>query len=80
VIAVEDRGPGIPAADRAQLFETGHQIDAEFTGNVAGVGIGLTMVREITTRLGGRLELRDAVPHGCGFEMTFPRRRPETPR
>jgi signal transduction histidine kinase len=80
VIAVEDRGPGIPAAERAQLFETGHQIDAEFTGNVAGVGIGLTMVREITTRLGGRLELRDAVPHGCRFEMTFPRRRPETPR
>lgn len=80
VVAVEDRGPGIPTTERAQLFDTGHQIDAEFTGNVAGVGVGLTMVREITTRLGGRLDLHDAVPHGCRFEMTFPRRRPETSR
>lgn len=75
VVAVEDHGPGIPAAERAQLFETGHQVDAEFTGNVAGVGIGLAMVREITTRLGGRLDLQDAVPHGCRFEMTFPLQR-----
>ena len=80
VVAVEDRGPGIPAVDRAQLFETGHQIDAEFTGNVAGVGVGLAMVREITTRLGGRLELHDVAPHGCRFEMTFPLRRPGTQR
>lgn len=80
VIAVEDRGPGIPAADRAQLFETGHQIDAEFTGNVAGIGIGLAMVREITTRLGGRLELHDAAPQGCRFEMTFPLRPPGAQR
>lgn len=77
LVAVEDRGPGIPAAERAQLFDTGHQIDAEFTGNVAGIGVGLTMVREITNRLGGRLELHDAVPHGCRFEMTFPVQRRE---
>lgn len=80
VIAVEDHGPGIPAAERAQLFETGHQIDQDFTGNVAGVGVGLAMVREITTRLGGRLELRDAQPKGCRFELTFPITRTEASR
>lgn len=71
-IAVEDHGPGIPLDQRAELFAAGHQIDTEFTGNVAGVGIGLAMVREITTRLGGRLSLEDASPHGCRFVMTFP--------
>lgn len=71
-IAVEDHGPGIPAGERAQLFETGHQVDEDFTGNVAGAGVGLAMVREITSRLGGRLELQDAMPCGCRFVMTFP--------
>lgn len=73
-IAVEDRGPGIPADQRAGLFDTGFQIDADFTGNVAGAGVGLAMVREIATRLGGSLLLEDAVPNGCRFVMTFPLR------
>ena len=71
-IAVEDHGPGIPPSERAQLFETGHQIDVDFTGNVAGAGVGLAMVREIAARLGGRLELQDVVPHGSRFVLTFP--------
>lgn len=78
-IAVEDRGPGIPVDQRDELFATGHQIDADFTGNVAGAGVGLAMVREIATRLGGSLVLEDAVPHGCRFVMTFPRRDGATP-
>jgi signal transduction histidine kinase len=73
-IAVEDHGPGIPADQRSELFDTGYQIDADFTGNVAGAGVGLAMVREIATRLGGSLTLEDAVPQGCRFVMTFPLR------
>lgn len=73
-IAVEDHGPGIPADQRSELFDTGYQIDDDFTGNVAGAGVGLAMVREIATRLGGSLTLEDAVPHGCRFVMTFPLR------
>lgn len=71
-IAVEDRGPGIPHAERAELFEAFHQVDTEFTGAVPGAGIGLAIVREIAVRLGGRLELRDAEPHGAVFTLTFP--------
>jgi signal transduction histidine kinase len=73
-IEVEDRGPGIPATEREQLFGLFHQRDEDFTGAVAGAGIGLAMVQEITSRLGGRLELRDARPQGCIFALTFPPR------
>ncbi|MFY9341400.1 MAG: ATP-binding protein [Planctomycetota bacterium] len=72
VIEVEDRGPGIPASERAPVLGAFHQIDSDFTGNVQGAGIGLAIVREIVRRLGGRLDLRDAVPHGAVFELTFP--------
>lgn len=71
-IEVEDRGPGIPAHERTNLFATFHQVEADFTGNVPGAGIGLAMVREITTRLRGTLDLRDAEPHGCVFTLTLP--------
>ncbi len=71
-IEVEDRGPGIPAHERTNLFATFHQVETDFTGNVPGAGIGLAMVREITTRLGGTLDQRDAEPHGCVFTLTFP--------
>jgi len=71
-VEVEDHGPGIPADARAELFASFRQLEAEFTGSVAGAGIGLAMVREITTGLGGTLDHRDAVPHGCVFTLTFP--------
>lgn len=73
VIEVEDNGPGIAKADQADTLNAFHQVDADFTGNVPGAGIGLAMVREIARRLEGSLELRDAEPHGCIFALTLPR-------
>jgi signal transduction histidine kinase len=70
-IEVEDHGPGIPARQREELFSSFHQIEEDFTGSVQGAGIGLAIVREITTHLGGTLELRDALPHGCIFSLAF---------
>lgn len=71
-VEVEDHGPGIPPDARDQLFGSFRQLEAEFTGGVQGAGIGLAMVREITSGLGGTLDHRDAVPHGCVFTLTFP--------
>ncbi|MBL8727996.1 MAG: GAF domain-containing protein [Planctomycetes bacterium] len=70
-VEVEDRGPGIPTQERELLFSSFHQLDEDFTGSVAGAGIGLAIVREITSQLGGTLELRDATPSGCIFVLSF---------
>ncbi len=72
VIEVEDRGPGIPASEQADILSTFHQVDREFTGDVAGAGLGLAMVREIVNRIGGTLELRPATPKGCVFTLSLP--------
>lgn len=70
-IEVEDRGPGIPAQERELLFSSFHQFEEDFTGSVQGTGIGLAIVQEIATQLGGMLELKDAAPRGCIFALSL---------
>lgn len=70
-IEVEDHGPGIPTHQRESLFSSFHQLEDDFTGSIAGAGIGLAIVREIANQLGGALELRDAEPSGCIFSLAF---------
>jgi signal transduction histidine kinase len=65
-VAVEDSGPGIPAEKRERLFrpfisETG-----------GGTGLGLAIAKELSTALGGRIELRSEVGRGSRFELVLP--------
>jgi signal transduction histidine kinase len=71
-VEVEDRGPGIPSSEHENILSAFHQVDTEFTGTVAGAGIGLAIVREIVTRVGGSLSLRAAIPHGSVFSLSLP--------
>jgi signal transduction histidine kinase len=56
---VEDEGPGIPAADRARVFERFRRLDRDRRSAVAGAGIGLAVVRELVERHGGRAFVED---------------------
>ncbi|HVW90426.1 MAG TPA: HAMP domain-containing sensor histidine kinase [Gaiellaceae bacterium] len=67
-VAVEDTGPGIPSEKRERLFrpfvsETG-----------GGTGLGLAIAKELSTALGGRLELRSEVGKGSRVELVLPAR------
>jgi sensor histidine kinase regulating citrate/malate metabolism len=59
-IAVGDSGPG--PADRERVFDLGVT-----TKHAAGHGIGLALVRQTVTRLGGTIEVE-----GSRFEVTLP--------
>lgn len=63
VIEVRDRGPGIPAAERAQALQ-------RFWGR--GSGLGLSISSEAVAGLGGRLELLDAAGGGLLVRITLP--------
>ncbi|WGZ95902.1 MAG: response regulator [Candidatus Thiothrix putei] len=71
---VRDTGIGIPFAMQKSVFESFVQVDASINRRYGGTGLGLTIVREFTEMMGGRLGL-DSVP-GQGttfwFEITFP--------
>jgi len=69
-LVVEDDGPGIPAASREEILEP-------FVSHRAGgIGLGLSVVREIVHRHGGRLDIGDSPLGGASMAFTLPRRQP----
>lgn len=70
-IAVRDNGPGVPEADRERIFERFQRGRA--TGGRSGFGLGLAIGRELTTRMGGSLELVDTEDAaGALFRLRLP--------
>ncbi len=67
IVEVADDGPGIPAHERARLFRM------FFTGKPGHTGIGLAMARKIVLTSGGQIEVRDNVPRGACFRITWPK-------
>jgi signal transduction histidine kinase len=74
VLAVEDTGPGVPAADRERIFERFTQLDSGATRRAGGVGLGLYIARQLANAQGGELLLVDPAQPGQGarFELRLP--------
>lgn len=60
LLTVTDDGPGIPAADRARVFERFTRLDDSRALDTGGAGLGLAIVRELVRRHGGTVTLSDA--------------------
>jgi len=60
ILLVEDNGPGIPEKERAKVFETFFQICKDLTGNIAGAGLGLSIVKKFSESAGFFVELGEA--------------------
>jgi PAS domain S-box-containing protein len=71
-IAVSDSGRGLNAAQQAQLFQPFNRLGAEATG-VEGTGLGLVIVRELVTLMGGRVGVVSAPGAGATFTLWLPR-------
>jgi two-component system sensor histidine kinase TctE len=69
VLAVEDNGPGIPAAERGRIFERFYRSPGS---EGPGCGLGLAIVREIVELHRGRVELADAAFGGVCITLAFP--------
>lgn len=59
-IAVLDSGPGIPASERARVFERFHRVAGDAT---PGTGLGLAIAKTIVERHRGTIVLEDAQPN-----------------
>ena len=60
VLAIADCGPGIPEADRERVFDRFQRLETH--RGSPGVGLGLSLVRAIVHRHGGRIALLDSAP------------------
>jgi PAS domain S-box-containing protein len=68
VVAVKDTGVGIPAEMLPRVFEMFTQVDQTLERAQGGLGIGLTLAKELVEMHGGTIEARSEGP-GCGTEM-----------
>jgi signal transduction histidine kinase len=68
---VSDTGPGIAAHEQDRIFEPFYrsQRDKRFP---QGMGLGLSIARELITAHGGRLELESCPGQGSRFIITLP--------
>jgi signal transduction histidine kinase len=71
VVQVCDRGPGVPEAYRQRIFEAFFRLPghAEREG---GVGLGLSLVRQIAERHGGRVRCEAREGGGSCFVLELP--------
>lgn len=71
ILEVEDNGPGIPEANRMQVFERFYRIPG--SADAHGCGLGLPIVREIARRHGGDADVRSG-HNGSGtiIRVEFP--------
>ncbi|MCP4692904.1 MAG: sensor histidine kinase, partial [Desulfobacterales bacterium] len=68
LVVVEDDGPGIPETDLDRIF------DPFYTTKPAGkgYGLGLSICFGIIDKMGGEIDVRDAMDGGARFEIRFP--------
>ncbi|HVF39598.1 MAG TPA: HAMP domain-containing sensor histidine kinase [Gemmatimonadaceae bacterium] len=73
IIYVEDKGPGVPKAEREKVWEPYYRLGRETESAAGGSGIGLSIVGELVRLHGGRAWVEDAAAGGARFVVEFPR-------
>jgi signal transduction histidine kinase len=72
VIEVEDTGIGIPEAEHEQLFQRFFRASSASQRHIAGVGLGLSIVRAIVEAHGGAIEFASRQGAGTTFRVRLP--------
>jgi signal transduction histidine kinase len=72
VLEVSDTGEGIAPTERDRVFERFYRIDKARSRAAGGTGLGLSLVRHATERLGGRIELESELGVGSTFRVELP--------
>ena len=69
-LVVHDRGPGIAEADAGRIFDRFYR--AEGARSLPGSGLGLSIVRDVVVRCGGRVEAAPRPGGGATVGFTLP--------
>jgi len=69
--SVRDFGPGIPRDQIKKIFRLFYRSENELTRETIGTGIGLALVKQLATAMGGRVDVINREP-GAEFQISFP--------
>ena len=71
-VTVDDDGPGIPLDKREDVFKAFFRLDASRNKDTGGVGLGLSIAKDVITSHGGRIELFDSPLGGLRVLISIP--------
>jgi PAS domain S-box-containing protein len=71
-IFVKDNGIGIHPDKHKTIFERFSQANIEFSKNLGGLGLGLSIAKENTELLGGKINVVSKKEKGATFTITLP--------
>jgi signal transduction histidine kinase len=72
IIAVADGGIGIPLEEQGHIFEPYYQVPNEINNRSGGIGLGLSIVKELVEAHGGRVWVESAEGEGSTFQVALP--------
>jgi len=72
VVQVCDRGPGVPEDQRTHIFEPFYRLPGH-AEQAGGVGLGLSLVKQIAEGHGGSVRCLPRDGGGCCFGMSLPK-------
>ena len=72
-ILVDDDGPGILEADRGRVFRPFIRLDLSRNPSTGGVGLGLTIARDVARSHGGDVRLENSAQGGLRARVHLPR-------
>lgn len=71
-VIVEDDGPGIPKEKREDVFKAFYRLENSRNKETGGVGLGLSIAKDVITSHGGTIELGDSSLGGLKVLITIP--------
>ncbi|MEI8167349.1 MAG: ATP-binding protein, partial [Chloroflexales bacterium] len=72
VVQVSDDGIGIPRDQQQHIFERFYQVASSLTREQGGVGLGLSIVCDLTTLQGGVVWVESEAGKGSTFSFALP--------
>jgi signal transduction histidine kinase len=71
-IEIVDTGPGIPEKDQHSIFVPFGRVDDSMTRRHTGVGLGLSIVKQLVELMGGDITLESELGRGSTFTVVLP--------
>ena len=74
VVSIRDAGPGIPEQQLESVFAPFYRLEASRSKHSGGVGLGLSIARDMARKQGGNITLKNATNGGLIATLHLPKR------